>query len=70
MQCVGYDWEFEKDLARSFERIDRSRPSGSVKKRKVVQDNDSLNDDGENEEGKDSESESSHSRCPRMKKRA
>ena len=57
MKCVGYDWGFEKHLARSLEGLNYPPPSGSVKKRKSVQDDDSANDNEDEE--KDTKSEGS-----------
>ena len=69
MKCVGYDFKFEKHLARSLKAIKPSS-SGSTKKRKAaVRDDDAMSDGEDEEKGEDSESsDSSPSKRPRIAK--
>ena len=59
MKCVGYDFKFEKHLARSLRTMKPSSPlSESANKRKAIAwDNDAKSEDEDEEKGGDSESD-------------
>jgi len=52
---VGYDFKFEKHLARSL-KATKPSPSGSAKKRKAVTEDDGMSEGEDKQEGEDSES--------------
>jgi len=67
MRCVGYDFKFEKHLARSLKAI-KTPSLGSAKKRKAITKDDNTSEGGD-EQGGDSESGSSTpSKRPRLVK--
>ena len=57
MKCVGYDYKFEKHLARSLKAI-KPLSSESTKKRKVVFSDDHNTGSGDDDENKVEDSES------------
>ena len=61
MKCVGYDFKFEKHLARSLKTIKPlSSLSGSAKKRTAVaRDDDDMSEGDDDENGEGSEPDSS-----------
>jgi len=60
MKCVGYDFKFEKHLARSVRAIKPSSSSESAGKRKTVTWNDDvMNEDEDEGKGEDSASDGS-----------
>lgn len=69
MKCVGYDFKFEKHLARSMRAIRPSSPSESAGKRKAVTWNDDVMSEGEGE-GKGEDSESDGSSPPKRQRTA
>jgi len=68
---VGYEFDFEKHLARSLKAIKPS-PSGSAKKRKALtgndNDEDAVSEGGDEENGEDSELDDTPSKRQRIAK--
>lgn len=60
MKCVGYDFKFEKHLARSLKTIKpSSSSSGSAKKRTAIaRDDDDMSEGDDDEKGEESEQNS------------
>ena len=69
MKCVGYDFKFEKHLARSFKAI-KPMSSGSAKKRKAVAggNNDVMSEGEDVGKGEGPESDDSPSKRQRTAK--
>jgi len=70
---VGYDFKFEKHLARSLKAINKAikpSPSGSAKKRKTVtrNDDDAMSEDRDEGKGGNSESDDTPSKRQRIAK--
>jgi hypothetical protein len=68
MKCVGYDFKFEKHLARSLRTMKSSSSlSESANKRKTITRNDDVMSEDE-DEGKGEDSESSGSAPPKRQR--